>query len=102
MRKGPVTNGGPGDGSKPAVEDREVARERRKHGQFVGLEIGHDLARMFDIPPLVEIPLHKTLHRWSCRRTGRTKVQLLGDRDEIMIVIGAELASQLNEGSAIH
>jgi len=97
VRKGAVTYGGTGDGSKPAVEDREVARERRKHRQFVGLEIVHDLAGMFDIPPLIEIALYKTLHRWSCRRTGRAKVQLLVDRDEMMIGIGVELALELSE-----
>ena len=52
---------------------------------------------MFDIPALIEIALHETLHGWDRGSAGRTKEQLFVDRDEVMIGIRVELALEFGE-----
>ena len=97
MREGAIADRGARDRREPAVEHRELQRERRQHWQLILREVIHDLLRVRDILLLVEIALHEALHVGDAVRIGASAEDLQVDGRKVMIGIGLQLGLKLRE-----
>ena len=89
--EGAVAERRAGDRREPAVEDRELGRQRGQHRQLVGGEVVHDLARVLHVPALREVAVHEPLHRRDPigRRVAVEDLEI--NSRKMMVGIGIEL-----------
>jgi len=90
--EGSIAERRPRDRREPPVEHRVLARQRRQHRQLLGREVIHHIARVLDVPLLVEVAGDEALHAGHVAAVE----DLLIDRREVERLLAAHVAGREN------
>src|ERR1051326_1702758 len=97
VRKSTIADSRPGNRSKPSVEDGKFEGQGRQHRQIVLLEVVHDLLRMGDIAPLIEIAFHEPLHIRGSSWALASAEDLQIHRGQTGVRVGVELSLKVRK-----